>query len=59
VHAPSMQLKGLFLTVSPRAEELSIRHRGLGDQVPGEAGQEVIPQLCLFAGGACMCVPKG
>lgn len=45
MHASFMQLRGLVLAVLLRAEELSVSHRGLGDQVPGEAGQGVIPQV--------------
>lgn len=59
MHTSFMQLRGLFLAVSPRAEELSISHRGLGEQVLGEARWGGIPQLCSFAGGICMNAPKG
>lgn len=59
MHTSSTQLRGLFLAVSSRTEELSISHRGLGAEVPGEAGQGVNSQLCLSAGGVCMCAPKG
>lgn len=45
MHASFMQLRGLVLAVLLRAEELSVSHRGLGDQVPDEAGQGVIPQV--------------
>lgn len=44
-----MQLRVLFLAVLQRAEDLFINQKGLGDQVPGEGGQGVIPQVCLFA----------
>lgn len=40
-----MQLRFLVVAVLLRAGELSVSHRGLGDQVPGEAGQGVTPQV--------------
>lgn len=56
MHTSLMQLRGLVLAVLLRAEELSVSHRGLGDQVSGEAGHGVIPQVCPLTGGTCACM---
>lgn len=45
MHRSFTQLRNLVFAVLLRAEKLSLSHGGLGDQVPGEAGQGVIPQV--------------
>lgn len=40
-----MQLRNLVLAVLLRAEQLSLSHEGLGDQVLGEVGQGGFPQV--------------
>lgn len=52
MHTSFMQLRYLVLAVLLRAGELSVSHRALGDQVPGEASQGVTPQrkdMCMYA----------